>query len=239
MILAAHQPNFIPWIGYFHKMARADKFVLADDVQYTTHGFINRNHIKTVNGKQWLTVPVITKGRGLQKINEVRIDKDQDWQRRHWNSLQTNYKYAPYFDYYADFFERLYQKEWVFLVDLNITLIEFVREALNISCPVILSSELDLTYGLVESSEATERIVDMVKKTGCAKYLSGESGKKYLNEKLFEDAGIELIYADFAHPKYHQQFGEFVSHLSIIDLLFNEGVGAGKFVKAPNENLSG
>ena len=225
MILAAHQPNFIPWIGYFHKMALADKFVLADDVQYTTHGYINRNYIKTANGKQWLTVPVITKGRGLQKINEVRIDKDQDWRRRHWNSLQMNYKYAPYFDYYADFFEQLYQKEWTFLVDLNIELIEFVRKSLNIPCPILLSSELDLR------SDATEGIVDMVKKVNCTKYLSGESGKKYLNEKLFADAGIELIYTDFAHPKYHQQFGEFVFHLSIIDLLFNEGVRAGEFVE--------
>jgi len=225
LILAAHQPNFIPWIGYFHKMVMADKFVLADDIQYTTHGVINRNYIKTSSGRQWLTVPVITKGRGLQKINEVRIDKEQDWRRRHWNSLQMNYKYAPYFDYYADFFEQLYQKEWTFLVDLNIELIEFVRKSLNIPCPILLSSELDLR------SDATEGIVDMVKKVNCTKYLSGESGKKYLNEKLFADAGIELIYTDFAHPKYHQQFGEFVFHLSIIDLLFNEGVRAGEFVE--------
>ena len=204
MILAAHQPNFIPWIGYFHKMAQAAKFVLADDLQYTAHGFINRNHIKTRNGKQWLTVPVITKGKGLQKINEVRIDKEQNWRQKHWNSLQLNYKYAPYFDYYADFFERIYQKDWTFLVDLNIELIEFVRKSLNISCPIVLSSELDLR------SDATERIVDI--------------------EKLFKDAGIDLIYTDFKHPIYHQQFGEFVSHFSIIDLLFNEGVRAMEFI---------
>lgn len=228
MILAAHQPNFIPWIGYFHKMAQADKFVLADDLQYTAHGFINRNHIKTRNGKQWLTVPVITKGKGLQKINEVRIDKEQNWRQKHWNSLQLNYKYAPYFDYYADFFERIYQKDWTFLVDLNIELIEFVRKSLNISCPIVLSSELDLR------SDATERIVDMVKKNNCTKYLSGKSGKKYLNEKLFKDAGIDLIYTDFKHPIYHQQFGEFVSHFSIIDLLFNEGVRAMEFIM-PNQ----
>jgi hypothetical protein len=206
-------------------MMLADKFVLADEVQYTTHGFINRNYIKTRNGKQWLTVPAITKGRGLQKINEVRIDKEQNWRQKHWNSLQLNYKYAPYFDYYADFFERLYQKEWIFLVDLNIELIEFIRKALKITYPIILSSELDL------SVDATERIVDMTKKTGCTKYLSGASGKKYLNKKLFEDAGIELIYNDFKHPEYHQQFDKFISHLSIIDLLFNEGMRAGDFVK--------
>lgn len=232
MILAAHQPNYIPWIGYFDKMARADKFVLADDVQYTTHGFINRNYIKTRQGKKWLTVPVITKGKGFQKINEVRIDKEQNWALKHWNSIQLNYKYGPYFDYYADFFERLYQKEWIFLVDLNIAIIEFVREALNISWPMVLSSELDGTYGLVERSDATERIVDLAIKTGCTKYLSGVTGKKYLKENLFEEAGIQLIYSDFQHPTYHQQFGEFVSNLSIIDLLFNEGARAGDFVKS-------
>jgi len=225
LILAAHQPNFIPWIGYFHKMAQADKFVLGDDVQYTTHGFINRNYIKTRQGKQWLTVPVITKGKGLQRINEVRIDKDQNWQQKHWSTLELNYKYAPYFEYYADYFQQLYKKKWEFLVDLNIELIEFVRKQLNIPCPIQLSSELDLR------SDATERIVDMATKTGCTKYLSGESGKNYMNEKLFEDAGIELIYSGFQNPTYHQQFGEFVSHLSIIDLLFNEGVRAGDFVK--------
>jgi hypothetical protein len=228
MILAAHQPNFIPWIGYFHKMARADKFVLADDIQYTTHGFINRNYIKTRNGKQWLTVPVITKGKGLQKINEVRIDKEQTWRLKHWNTLQLNYQYAPYFDYYADFFDQLYRKDWTYLVDLNIELIEFVWKSLNISCPVVLSSELDLR------SDSTERIVDMVKKTGCTQYLSGASGRNYLNEKLFEESGIELLYNDFKHPTYHQQFGEFVAYLSVIDLLFNEGVGAEKFVNEKN-----
>lgn len=225
MILAAHQPNFIPWIGFFHKMAQADKFVLADDVQYTTHGFINRNHIKTAAGKLWLTVPVITRGRRLQKINEVRIDKDQDWRRKHRNTLQFNYKYAPYFDYYADFFERLYQQEWIFLVDLNIALIEFIRKALNISGPIYLSSELNL------HSEKTRRIVEMLKKTGCSKYLSGESGRKYLDEDLFKEEGVELIYSDFKHPTYHQQFGEFIPNLSVIDLLFNEGIGAEEFVK--------
>lgn len=207
-------------------MTRADVFVLADDVQYTAHGFINRNFIKSPKGKQWLTVPVITRGRGAQKINEARIDKDQDWRRKHWNSLQFNYKYAPYFDYYAEFFEQLYQKEWEFLVDLNIALIGFVRKALNIDCPIHLSSELSL------ASEKTERIIDMAKKTGCDQYLSGEGGKRYLDEALFKEAGIELIYSDFKHPIYHQQFFKFIPNLSIIDLLFNEGPGAEQLTKA-------
>lgn len=224
MILAAHQPNFIPWIGYFHKMAQADRFVLADDVQYTTHGFINRNYIKTRQGKKWLTVPVITKGKGLQKINEVRIDTDQNWEQKHWSTLELSYKYAPYFEYYSDYFQQLYRKKWEFLVDLNIELIEFVRTQLKISCPIQLSSELDLVSG------ATERIVDMGKKTGCKTYLSGASGKKYLDEIQFKKAGIELIYDDFQHPHYRQQFEGFIPNLSVIDLLFNEGVNAARLM---------
>lgn len=224
MILAAHQPNFIPWIGYFHKMAQADKFVLADDVQYTTHGFINRNYIKTRQGKQWLTVPIITKGKGIQKINEVRIDKDQNWRQKHWSTLELNYKYAPYFEYYADYFEKLYKKEWEFLVDLNLELIELVRKQLNISCPVQLSSELNLISG------ATERIVNMAQQTGCTKYLSGASGKNYLDESQFGGAGVELIYSEFQHPVYRQQFEGFVPNLSVIDLLFNEGLNAQRFI---------
>ncbi len=101
-----------------------------------------------------------------------------------------------------------------------------MRKALNISNPIYLSSELKLSFG------TTERIVDMVKKTGCTKYLSGESGKNYLDEELFKEAGIQLIYSEFKHPTYHQQFGEFIPNLSVIDLLFNEGVRAMDFVTA-------
>lgn len=230
MILAAHQPNFIPWIGYFHKMAQADKFVLADDVQYTTHGFINRNYIKTRQGKQWLTVPVITKGRGLQKIKDVRIDTNQNWRQKHWTTIELNYKYAPYFEYYADYFQQIYEKEWEFLVDINIELIEFVREQLNIPCPIQLSSELDLKHG------ATERIVDMTRKTNCTQYISGASGKNYLDEDQFKEAGIRLIYGEFQHPTYRQQFDDFLPNLSIIDLLFNEGVNAANLIKQSLKN---
>jgi len=217
MLLSAHQPNFIPWIGFFYKMIQADKFVLADDVQYTTHGYINRVEIRTSYGKKWLTVPVLTRGKGFQKIKDIQIENSQNWQHKHWDTLQLNYRYSPYFEHYAEFFKNIYEKQWKYLIDLNISIIDFVRNKLNISTPIYSSSQLSLKEG------TTERIVDMANKLNCSHYLSGASGKKYLRERDFLESGITLQYASFVHPEYHQQFGRFVPNLSIVDLLFNEG----------------
>lgn len=219
MILGAHQPNYIPWIGYFHKMARADKFILADDVQYTSQSYTNRTRIKTARGRHWLSVPVLTRGRGCQPIKDVRIDRSKNWRKKHWKTLCVNYTYAPFFDHYADFFEKLYRKEWTFLADLNIAILEFLRREFAICTPLYLSSELDLKL-----ENSTGRIINMVKVLNCDQYISGRGASvDYLEEDLFREAGIELIYDDFDHPYYRQQFGEFLPNLGAIDLLFNEG----------------
>ncbi|NIV71183.1 MAG: hypothetical protein GWN16_00110 [Calditrichae bacterium] len=230
MILAAHQPNFMPWIGYFHKMSRADKFVLADDVQYTTQSFINRTRIKTAHEKQWLTVPVLTKKQGCQKINEVRIDTSRNWQKKHWKTLVVNYSSAPYFDQYADFFEQIYQQEWQFLVDLNVALIDFLRQELAITTSLFPSSQIAL-----DLTSSTERIIGLAKELGCDEYLSGSGGSQdYLDEKQFQEAGICLKYNQFQHPVYTQQFGNCVSGLSVIDLLFNQGAEVGQYYINPS-----
>lgn len=225
MVLSAHQPNFMPWIGFFYKMIQADKFVLADDVQYTTHGYTNRVEIKTSHGKKWLTVPVLTRGKGFQKIKDVQIENSQNWRHKHWDTLRLNYRYASYFEHYAEFFEKIYEKKWKYLIDLNMNVIDFVCNKLDISKPIHISSELSLKEG------TTERIVEMAKNLGCSHYLSGISGKKYLGEKEFLEAGVVLDYASFVHPEYHQQFEGFVPNLSIIDLLFNEGPNSRKILR--------
>jgi hypothetical protein len=231
MILSAHQLNFMPWIGFFYKMIQADKFLLADDVQYTTHGYTNRVEIKTIHGKKWLTVPVLTKGKGLQIIKDVQIENSQNWKHKHWDTLKLNYRYAPYFEHYAEFFNGIYEKQWKYLIDLNIHIINFLRAKLKINTPIYNSSELLLSEG------TTERIVGMAKKLNCTLYLSGASGKKYMREKDFMEAGITLKYASFVHPEYHQQFGKFVPNLSIIDLLFNEGPNSGRILKDIKKKL--
>ncbi|MFQ5865210.1 MAG: WbqC family protein, partial [bacterium] len=129
MILAANQPTYLPLLDFFTKMHFADVFVLADDIQYTKHSFINRTKIKTALGVQWLTVPVSTKGRMGQLINQVQIDTVQNWRQKQWKTLLVNYKYAAYFEKYADFFEDLFKKPWTRLLELNLEIIEFIKKS--------------------------------------------------------------------------------------------------------------
>lgn len=218
MILAAHQPNYIPWNGYFHKMSLADRFVFADDVQFSTQGYTNRTRIKTAGGQQWLTVPVLTRGKGPQLLKDVRIDNSRNWRKKHWRTLYVNYKHSIYFDYYADFFDQLYQKEWPFMVDLNLEIIEYFRRMLHIDVPVQRSSEMDLR------SDINLRLIDMARQCDCSNYLSGKGGSTcYLDESLFESAGIALKYHQYNAPEYRQLFADFIPRLSTIDMIFNEG----------------
>ncbi|KAA3658783.1 MAG: hypothetical protein DWQ10_10435 [Calditrichaeota bacterium] len=216
-IYSAHQLHYLPWLAYFKKLASAEQFVFADDVQFKSHNYINRTQIKTARGKLWLTIPVLSKGKSEQLIKDVRINPNVNWQRKHWKTLLVNYKTAPWFEKYADFFDQFYQKEWRFLVDANFAAIEFLLRALDIKTACFLSSDIQLKTG------RTERIVHMGKKLRCNTYLSGPSGSKYLDENQFKDNGITVEYFSFNHPEYKQQFGAFIPGMSIVDLLFNEG----------------
>lgn len=233
MIISAHQPNYIPWIGYFHKMAWVDKFVLADDVQYSSQSYTNRARIKTARGKLWLTVPVLTKGLGFPLIKDVRIDQSKNWQQKHWQSLQVNYSSSPYFGEYAPYFEEIYQKEWDFLVDLNISFLELIRGFLGIQTPIFQNTQL-----VLRATNPSERIIDMVKAMGGSTYISGRGGSlNYLQEDLFQEAGITLDFDEFSHPTYSQQFEDFIPGLSIIDLLFNEGPDCRRFFQQRDEAI--
>jgi hypothetical protein len=232
LIVSAHQPNYLPWTGYFFKMMYCDTFILADGVQYTTQGYINRVQIKTSQGIQWLTVPVLTRGKGLQKIKDIRIAQSQNWRRKHWRTIFLNYKYASYFDDYAGYFEKVYQKEWIYLLDLNIELLSFIKNSLHINCSFSKSSE----YKVPETP--TERIVGLVKKSRGDEYISGKSGRNYLKEDKFLNAGIKLKSAGYKAVPYRQQFGDFIPNLSIIDLLFNEGPDAGRYLQNAGEIVS-
>lgn len=220
-VLGAHQPNYLPWIGYFEKLARVDCFVLADDVQFTSQSYINRAHIKTPQGKQLLTIPVLTSGRGPQAIKEIEVDRNRHWRQKHWKSLRMNYANTAYFEQFTDWFDGFYRKDWRFLVDINIALITFLCQQFAIDTPVYRSSELDLHL-----TTSTGRIINMVKRLDCNQYISGRGASlQYLEAQQFDAAGIGLLFNDFDHPRYPQRFGPFVSHLSAIDLLFNCGPG--------------
>jgi hypothetical protein len=208
MIVAAHQPNYMPWTGYFYKMMLCDRFIFADDLQYTTQSYINRVRIKTAHGEKWLTVPVLSRGKGRLKIKEIRIAQSENWQHKHWRTLYLNYKHAPFFDRYAGYFEKLYQRKWTYLVDLNMEILSFIMKTLDITCSVARSSEYSVPASQIN---------------GGTEYISGESGRIYLDETDFKKKGISLNYTHFKTTRYRQQFDGFLPNLSIIDLLLNEG----------------
>ncbi|MDI6840217.1 MAG: WbqC family protein [bacterium] len=218
MIVACHQPNYIPWYGYFYKMRVSDIFVFLDSVQFPRGtSWVNRNRIKSPSGQLWLTVPVKKKGLGLQKIRDVKIDNTHNWKRSHILSMIHFYSNAPYFDNYIDFFKHIYEKNWVNLLDLNLEMIKKLTNWLEIGTKVICSSELGV------AAKGTELLIEICKTLSADTYLSGSVGKKYLDYEKFKKAGINLKYYNFNPPPYPQLWGEFISNLSVVDLLFTCG----------------
>jgi len=218
MVVAIHQPNFLPWLGYFYKIARSDVFVLLDNAQYTKNSFINRNKIKTPEGGAWLTVPVITEGRFGQVIKDVHINNRVDWRRKHMGALKANYGRATFFSPLFGELEGIYyEREWQNLCELNIQLTKWVVSKLGLKPNLILASELGV------EGKGTELLINILKKVGGSMYLSGFGGSKYQDEEAFEQHGIKLVYSDFRHPVYPQLWGDFVPNLSIVDLMFNCG----------------
>ena len=217
-VLAAHQPNFLPWLGLFHKVGQADVWVLADDVQYSRGSLTNRNRIRTADGWQWLTVPVLTRGRGQQRICDVEITPDGDWRRKHCQALRWHYGHAPFFDAYAPAIEDLYAGAWTRLLDLNVALLRHLLQLLDLEVEVRFSSQMDLR------DERTLRLVDMTKSCDCQVYLSGEGASKaYLDVEAFVAEGIECRFTRFEHPVYPQCHEGFFAEMSVLDLLFNCG----------------
>jgi WbqC-like protein family len=217
MIVSVHQPQYLPWLGYFHKMYQSDAFVFLDNVQYKKREYQNRNRIRTKNDSIWLTVPVIKDKNPYPNISSVRIDNSQAWQKRHWRAILLNYSRAPYFKKYSDYFEEIYKKEWNMLADLNMQITKYIAQSLDIGRPIYLESQLGVT------TTNTARIIDICKALKADAYLSGIGGKEYLDEKQFDLNGIKLIYQDFKHPEYTQCYEPFIPYMSIIDLLFNYG----------------
>ncbi len=218
MTIAIHQPNFIPWIGYFFKISRCDVFVLLDNVQYTKNGFINRNRIKTPQGENWLTLPVVQSGKFGQDIKDTKIFNKEYSVKKVIATIASNYKKTPYFDKYFTEISDILNKSNDDLCQLNSTLIKWVVTDLDIKTKLIFASELDTISG-----ESTERLVSICKKLNGTDYLAGFGSKKYQDDHLFTAENINVINTPFKHPSYPQVWGEFLPSMSIIDLLFNCG----------------
>jgi hypothetical protein len=221
MILSVHQPQYIPWLGYFHKIERSDCFVVLDQVQYKAREYQNRNRILSKDGPLWLTVPVKSKSMGRQMICDIQIDNSNGWKNKHWSTLKTSYSRTGSFNEHFPFFEEAYGRQWDTLADLNMFIIHYMLKELEITTPVYFESDLGIT------ASKTDRIIAICKKLNADAYLSGTGGKEYLEEEKFAQESIKLMYQEFAHPDYQQQYkGErkrFIPCLSAIDLLFNEG----------------
>ena len=217
MKVAIHQPNYLPYVGFFHKLSLADTFVIMDDTQYDKK-FTNRNKIKVPGNWIWLTVPINKKHKFVaNKI--VEINNEENWQSDHFKKINHSYSNSEFFKKnYKTFFEKIYSKKWDHLFTLNYELIIQLIDWLDIKIEVIKESELNI------NGNSTERLVNISKKIGAETYVSGIGGKEYMNKKMFETNNIKIEYQNFKCPIYKQVFNsEFIPNLSIIDLLFNIG----------------
>lgn len=203
---------------------QSDVFVLYDEVQYTKGDWRNRNLIKTKEGLQWLTIPV--SGHLSDKISKVQV-ANSVWRKKHWNSLFLNYKKADRFSDYSPCFEELYKKQETNLSAINQSFIELVCQLLNINTLIIRSEEIP-HYAVGK----TERLVEIVKYLKGDIYISGPKAKTYLDESLLKSENIELSWMDYTHfPEYKQLHPPFVKGVTVLDLLFNQGIEAKSFMQ--------
>jgi hypothetical protein len=216
MIVAVHQPQYLPWLGYFDKIDRADVFVLLDNVQFKKNEWQNRNKIKTAQGWQWLTVPVLYKY--PQLINQVTINNRVNWQHKQKQALVSNYKKAPCFEMVTNMLGDIFSSPWEYISQLNIEIVKTTARALGIDTQIYIASELGEF-----PQDPDERLVAITKHFGSGTYLAGMGGKGYMNLDTYEKSGVEVIFQDFKHPVYKQLFGDFEPFMSSIDLLFNHG----------------
>jgi len=219
MICAIMQPTYLPWLGYFELIAKSDVFVFFDDVQFIKRSWQHRNRIKSNQGELMLTVPVLSKGKHGQKINEVEISNDGHWRKKHIQSIKVNYRKARYFRDYIDELEHIYSKDYSRLLDLNVTLTKFLMAKIGIKTRTILSSQLQV------EGERNEKIVGICKKVQADVLYDAQGAQEILDQGYFEQNNVKLVFQKYQHPVY-RQLGPFIPYMSTLDLLFNEGTGS-------------
>ena len=218
MIVSINQPAYLPWAGYFHRIAASDVHVVLDHVQFEKNSFTNRNKVRTHQGWTWLTVPVRTKGRfGDLAINRAEIAAGPNWARKHWDTLRLGYAKAPYFQEHARFFQGVYSREWTSLDALLRETTNYLLEALGIGTRILYSSQMS-----PQGSKA-QMVLNLCRTAGAQVYFSGALGRDYLCELEFEEAGIRVAYQEYLPTPYPQLHPGFEPFMSAVDLLFNCG----------------
>jgi hypothetical protein len=224
--VAILQSNYVPWKGYFDLIGSVDEFILYDTAQFTKNDWRNRNRIKTPRGVSWLTIPV--SHHFGQSIEDTTVS-DPLWTRRHWDQLRQNYQDADHFREFGPLFEKVYKEvgDSRYLSAINRRFICAVNQVLGVK--TVITSTRD--YRLVDGQ--TERLVDLCRQSAADVYVTGPAAKAYLQEGLFSSAGIEIRYADYSgYPDYRQLYPPFAHDVSILDLIFNEGANAPKYLKS-------
>ncbi len=219
MIVGIHQPNYLPYLGFFDKLKKSDIFIIYDDAQFNKADFQHRNRIRIYHGSKWLTVPVEKKPWYINRIaikNDVTVGK-VSWNEAHFKEIHNNYSKALYYKDYESELLDIYSQQYDYLIDLNLELINFFSKSFKIKTKTILSSEFNF------NSKSTEKIIDLINAVDGDTYLSGIGGKNYLHSSTFENAGINILFQDFEHPKYVQQYKDFIPNMSSIDALLNVG----------------
>lgn len=212
-IVSISQPAYLPWLGFFEKMLYSDIFVFLDDVKFQ-RGF-NRNQIRIKSGQTMLTVPLNSKSGN--NLNQKTINYSTHWNKQHSDSIRLAYLKTDFFSNYWDELNKIYEKPFEKLIDLNIALIEFVANKMNIKTKTILSSKMGV------DQSGSNRILEICKELNADVYLSGIHGKDYLSIDDFKNNEIKLEFQNFQHPEYRQKYEPFLPNMAAIDLLFNEG----------------
>ena len=222
-IVVIHQPDFVPYLGFFHRFLHADFYIALDHVQfvYGSRAWTHRDKIKTAQGAKWLTLSVQKAPRDTA-INQVELSIDTDWRQDNLRLLEQNYRKAPCYHELMPEIERLYAQPHHLLRDFNMASIEMLMDMLDVRIPWVWSSSLDPV------GAKNELLVDLLQKVSATHYLSGVGARDYFQSEPFANACIEVIWQEFTHPEYTQQFGEFVPYLSALDVLFNHGITASR-----------
>lgn len=215
-----HQPDFAPYLGFFDRFRQTDLFIVLDHVQFvtgTSRSWTHRDKIKTPAGEKWLTLSTRKAPRDTP-INQIELSDAIDWAGDNLNLLEANYRRAPFYDEIMPLVRALYADPPHLMATFNLRSIEWLMDLLDVRIPFVLSSSLNPV------GSKNELLVDLLRKMGATRYLSGTGARGYMDESVFAAAGIEVIWQSFEHPVYPQQFDGFIPYLSTLDALFNCGV---------------
>ena len=227
IILTAHQPVYMPWLGLFHKIALADVFCYFDIVQYQRKDFNNRNKINTANGPIWLSVPVKSSGRFESIISDIKIE-NQEWGAKHLKSIELNYKKTKFFNKYIDLLSHILLGTYDRLVDLNYDYLIFGLSSLGIKTKVVKAS------GYKFQGEKSNLVLDMCVQLNSSVYIFGEKGHDYADRESFNRKRIYPYFQSYNHPVYPQRNKNFVPFMSFLDLLFNHGEDSLQIIMSEN-----